>query len=516
MPDSAFFSRAHVEETSPIQTASEGDLWPSCWADDGHLYAANGDGHGFTPFPTRHDIAVNRIEGDPPHLKGETLAHGDAVGSIWTPGGFYNRKPTGMACVDGALYLAVQDLNLDFNDAPAASISKSTDHGKTWQWDRRAPMFKDHVFTTLMFLDYGRDNEHARDGFVYVYGLDGNWRDSFNDRVPDPTALHLARVPKGRIQERAAWEFFSGKERSGRPRWSPDIGERKPVLRDLRRVYPKMHVPAAHNMSVLSQSSVVYNRPLKRYLYTSWTEYTFEFYEAPEPWGPWKLFFRKDFGGYLWIPQKYGGYPAVIPSKFISPDGKTMYVQSNTFVSGVLNYNFSLRKFTVQPRVPSRASNKKDGGINLAREGQGATPISKSAHYGNLVYLNDGRTDLSEDDWDQEEKPLSWWGVVWDRNYRVNRLEYTTGEMFPEGGWFSETPAVEVRKGARWVPVKGVKVSPVYPGDVRAGARRTYTFRFDTITGSGVRLIGRPGGAKTFTSVSELGVYYGDDSSPAK
>jgi hypothetical protein len=135
-----------------------------------------------------------------------------------------------------------------------------------------------------------------------------------------------------------------------------DIRAKAPVLQEERRVYQKMvgGVPA-RNMTVISQGGVVYNKPLNRYLYTSWTEYTFEFYEAPQPWGPWRRFLSKDFGAYPWLPAKNGGYGVTIPSKFISADGKTMYLQSNTFVSGVRNYHYSLRKLVVEPFVATPA-----------------------------------------------------------------------------------------------------------------------------------------------------------------
>ncbi len=176
VPQSTLFSTVRVEEYSTYQTESEGDLWVSCWGADDALYVANGDGWGFTRRPSRPDIVVNRVTGEPPHLQGRALAMEDAVGSIWTPGGAYNRKPTGMVAVDGALYLAIQDLNVDYNDAPAASISRSTDGGVTWQWDRRAPMFRDYQFTTIFFLDYGKDSQHAPDEYVYAYGLDSRGR----------------------------------------------------------------------------------------------------------------------------------------------------------------------------------------------------------------------------------------------------------------------------------------------------------------------------------------------------
>jgi hypothetical protein len=140
---STFVGTATVE-TKGMPSKSDGDLWPSCWAGNGDLYAANGDGKGFSLDRDFADIAVNEIKGDVGNLSGTTVARGEQVGSIWSGGG-YNRKPTGMVCVGDTLYVAVQDLALDFNDVPAATIAKSTDHGRTWTWDKRKPMFSDHV-----------------------------------------------------------------------------------------------------------------------------------------------------------------------------------------------------------------------------------------------------------------------------------------------------------------------------------------------------------------------------------
>src|SRR5258708_33707103 len=208
------FVTADVADTQAIITASTGDLWPSCWADDDNLYATNGDGKGFDLKGTGSDIVVNRIAGTIGSLSGSVLAKGDAVGSIWRPDWQnYNRKPTGMVCVDGTLYLAIQNLDKTpehaFNDAPSASISKSTDHGLTWTWDTGAPMFSDHKFTTIFFLDFGKNNANAIDNYVYAYALDNNWREA-HGVVPDPVDVFLARVPPDHLQDRAAWQFYAG------------------------------------------------------------------------------------------------------------------------------------------------------------------------------------------------------------------------------------------------------------------------------------------------------------------
>jgi hypothetical protein len=55
-PQSMFFSTAAEETYSTYQLRGDGDLWPSCWADDGNLYAANGDGKAFTTATTRYDM----------------------------------------------------------------------------------------------------------------------------------------------------------------------------------------------------------------------------------------------------------------------------------------------------------------------------------------------------------------------------------------------------------------------------------------------------------------------------
>lgn len=503
--ESTFFSSATIDEHQTTSSPSYGDLWPSCWADDGYLYAANGDGTGFQNVAnTSNDIVMNRINGTPGNLTG-TVTNVAGISQVWSASG-HNRKPTGMACVGGVLYAAVQDLNTDFNDAPAATIAESTDHGVTWTWNTTAPMFNNYTFTTIFFLDYGQNNINAIDTYVYAYGLDDNWRASFNNDTPDPTQLFLARVPATSIMDRSTWQFYAG-DLNGNATWSSDITQRKPVLQDDRRVYVSTR-DSSHpsNMTVLSQGSVVYNKPLNRYIYSSWTEYTYEFYEAPSPWGPWKHFYTKDYGGYPWTNTKNGGYATTIPSKFISADGKTMAVQSNTFVSTPQNYDYSTRNLVVVPYTATTASNAYSD-TNLARQ-PGVVPFEKSAHYGNNTYYNDGVYNESEDSWDQENKTTDFWGYSFNKNVNLNKVVYTTGNMFTDGGWFSGDLRVQVRQNFKWVDVDHQVIGPNYPYNNTAGTNVPYTFTFDDTWGDAVRIIGIPGGTSTFTSIGELDVYY--------
>lgn len=535
-PGSTFFSTANVAYSATLNIlASDGDLWPTTWADDGSMYAANGDGLGFSTNQADFaDIVVNRIDGTPDTgITGARLAAGDAVAPIWDPPN-HNRKPTGIIAVDGngdghdELYLVVQDLNNGtagpgggptgdaFNEVPSASISRSTDYGLTWT-PTESPMFTNHIFTTVFFLDFGQSNSHAsvlgKDGckYVYAYGLDNNWRDSVNNGVPDPQDVYLARAPISSIQNITTWEFFSGTASS--PAWSSDISNRQSVLHDSRREYPGDET--TDGFSVISQGSVVYNAPLNRYIYSSWSDYSFEFYESPQPWGPFTLFHHKDFGTTPWYgtntsTPKNGGYATTIPSKFISADGTKMWVQSNWFVGAAngsnTNYCFSLRPLTVTKYEPSTPSNKASNQNNLAMS-PGTIPIDKTSHYGHLNYLNDGES-LSEDSWDGSTKNLDRWGSTWPVKYNLNQVVYTTGDSFPDGGYFASDLVVQVRKNFQWTDVSGLKVDPPYPYDSSANPTRKYTFTFDDAVGDGVQIIGVPGGNSSLTSIAELKVFF--------
>jgi len=509
---STFFSSVAEESFSTYQMDGDGDLWPACWADDGNLYTANGDGSGFTRGGLRFDMAVSRIAGMPPHLRGTTLATN--AGTNWSGPG-YNRKPTGMLCINHAIYLAFQNLNLkNFSDAPAASIARSSDHGNTWTWSEAGPMFgspsdpkspKAYKFTTIFFLDFGRDSSQARDSFVYAYGLDNNWREQ--------KVLYLARVSKTSVQMRAAWQFYAGVDKRGNPTWSRNISAKAPVLIDDRLLYTKVSSKEGcyANQPVLSQGGVVYDAPLRRYIFASWSCATHEFFEAPEPWGPWKLFLSKDFGP-MRPAENRGQYGTSIPSKFISADGKILHVQSNVCCGGN-SYTYALRKLYVELNTPSKPANTLSDD-NLAVTGAGVRAISKSTRHGGLCgidcsnILNNGNVNETEDDNDGEDKETDWWGYTWSKAYNLNKVVYEAGAVSSNGGWFRGNLNVQVRQNFRWVDVTGLSINPAYPF---AGSPRSHTvfaLHFDSTWGDGLRIIGKPGGASHFTSIAELAAYY--------
>jgi len=506
-PQSTFFSTSAEESFSTYQMPGNGDLWPSCWASDDNLYTANGDGTGFGE--TYSDMVVSRISGDVHAATGQTL--NTNVGTNWS-GPNYTRKPTGMLCRDGAIYLAFQNLNeVTFDDAAAASIAKSTDNGQTWTWDAKTPMFgtpqdsataEAYKFTTIFFLDYGKDAENAPDGYVYAYGLDNNWRSQ--------QSMYLARVPADEVQRRGSWQFFTGVDASGTPHWIYEIWKKKPVLTDTRLLYPVMFGPDCPPYdAVIAQGGVTYDAPLNRYLFSSWSCSTHEIYEAPQPWGPWKHVSSTDFGP-LRLTENRGQYGTSIPSKFISADGKTVWLQSNVCCGGN-SYRFSVRRLYLDTdRDPTPSNQPSEDNLALFA---GTRAVSKSTHFGSLCGLTCSdristvAAGFSEDDYDEEEKTSDWWGYIWPRTYSINQVQYVTGTMYSNGGWYAGDLRVQVRQDFQWVDVPDVTVTPTYPHSPDAGSFTTYTFNFPEVRGDGVRIIGRPGGTGFFTSIHQLAVY---------
>src|SRR5574340_167112 len=285
------------------------DNWPLTWAGDGDIYTAYGDGWGFEPrIATKLSLGLARIGGAPPafqavNLRSETAERkGD---------GRKGAKTSGMLAVDGVLYMWVRNVG-------NAQLAWSEDCGKTWQWG-----FKfSESFGSPAFLNFGRNYEDARDPYVYTYSQDGPSAYESYD------ALVLARVPRKRIREREAYEFFVRLDR-GRPVWTRDIAKRGPVFS-----YP----------GACQRVDAVYHPALKRYLLL--LGYNHEsgwgIYDAPAPWGPWTTAFHTD----RWDLAGTHGYR--LPTKWI--EGNSMYL----VFSGVKeNDAFCLRRmeFKTPPRV---------------------------------------------------------------------------------------------------------------------------------------------------------------------
>jgi hypothetical protein len=176
-----------------------------------------------------------------------------------------------------------------------AQLAWSDDRAATWHWEFRL----EESFGSPAFLQFGRDYEGARDGFVYVYSQDGPSAYEASD------SLVLARVAKDRIRRRDAYEFFSHLDSATMPVWTSDIRRRGNVF-----TFP------GHCLRV----GAVYNPFCRRYLLSLGFDQSggWGIFDAPEPWGPWTTgYFTREWG--LGPTHDYR-----LPSKWISDGGKTM------------------------------------------------------------------------------------------------------------------------------------------------------------------------------------------------
>ena len=149
---------------SIVRLATDSDNWPLAWADDGHLYTAYGDGHGFKPQVKRKlSMGLGRVEGDPPGIRGINVR---SVTAEDTGGGASGRKASGMLCVDGTLYMWVRNAN---KKGAESQLGWSRDHALTWKW---ANWRFTESFGYPTFISFGRDYAGARDDFVYVVSHD--------------------------------------------------------------------------------------------------------------------------------------------------------------------------------------------------------------------------------------------------------------------------------------------------------------------------------------------------------
>jgi len=276
-----------------IRAARGSDNWPLTWADDDRLYAAYGDGRGFEPFVERKlSLGLAVISGGPTDFRGVNLRSPTAERTGDGPRG---PKASGMLMVDGVLYMLVRNTG-------NSQLVWSADHGRTWTWCS-------WKFTTSFgcptFLNFGKNYQGARDRYVYIYSPDSDSAYRRADRAV------LARVPKDRITDRNAYEFFARLD-GDQPVWTADIRQRGAVFKHKGACY---------------RSSIIYSAPLKRYLWCqtgAGDDPRFAgglaIYDAPEPWGPWTTVFfttHWDVGP---------GETSSLPTKWISPDGRTIYL----------------------------------------------------------------------------------------------------------------------------------------------------------------------------------------------
>jgi len=338
-PPSVVIERIDWDFAHRVRRAPGSDLWPMTWAADNNLYTAWGDGGGFggTDSEGRASLGFARIAGPAERFHGTNVWGGKNGERPATFGG----KVGALLSVGGVLYAVggvwPGTLGRHTWACPKeARLLWSTGLGKSWQisnWtyaDARAP-----AFGPVSFLNFGRDYAGARDRFVYLYFTTAWWEWAARGRPPSKS--YLARVPRDRLKDRRAYEFYRGDGGDTGPRWTSVLKERQAVFVD----------PNGRRLS-----KVVYHPALKRYLATAAGRSVGQFalFDAPEPWGPWTTVAYEQNWGHLGSSE---ALEYELPTKWLSPDGRTLWcVFSST--GGLDAFNL------VRGRLRLRRVEKKD------------------------------------------------------------------------------------------------------------------------------------------------------------
>ncbi|MHC4401497.1 MAG: DUF4185 domain-containing protein [Planctomycetota bacterium] len=315
-PESPVIQQLRLDWSTHQRAAPGSDNWPVTWADDGHQYAAWGDGGGFggTNRLGRVSLGVARIEG--PH--DQYLATNVWGGRRPENAATFPGKSYGIICVRGVLTMWVGLSTPNRNPFKEVRLAVSRDHGASWRLLDWSFTKSDGVMLPTV-CQFGRDYAGAHDRYAYHYLI--RYRaeegpDDYPDKVAwlvvqKPGAVDLARVPADRMIDRRAWEFFAGTDSEGQPAWTSDLSRRKPVFEDPNGV--------GWNLSVS------YNAGLGCYLLC--TEHTethrgkLGVFDATEPWGPWTTAaYHDDWGkGHVPLNTFYWSFS----NKWLSPDGRS-------------------------------------------------------------------------------------------------------------------------------------------------------------------------------------------------
>ena len=363
-------------EESVLRLGGVGDDWHMTWADNDKQYVSLCDGRGFPGMPHfdeegfEYNARAYAVTGHPPDVTFEFLpGYPDLINT----GGTGSRRyyGFGILALDNCIYHFLCTPNRTFSEPESRFVGVkliySPDHGVTWlnqdgstpvvwePWEERNTgnmLFfnePDEAFSLITVLQMGKNYEHNRDGFVYLFAPNGNTDGTMNQLV-------VCRIPKDRILDRGSYEYFVSRRPDGTAEWSPRIEDRGVV-----HTFPTGWVnKELHPWAWVS--GVVYNAPLGLYLMTNsgngcaadggWfgKPSYLGFWTAPEPWGPWTQVSEED----AWCPADDSdarAYSPQIPPKWMAGDGTSFWFNWSDF-QGVDGdrpyYAFNLQKVEVR------------------------------------------------------------------------------------------------------------------------------------------------------------------------
>ena len=318
-------------------TYAHADTWYPSWAADGNLYSSFTDGrvagvHSVSAFPWQ--VTGNAvIVGDHP-LRLDVRALGTVLGATKPYNGRY---PCANLVHNGIWYYGTYAVGVPGNRfgrdvGPFVGFRYSTDYGRTWTNPTLTPekgLFGETAFQnnpirmgSPHFVDFGRNMKHSPDGKAYLIAHGATSSETLQNFVAGDQ-INLARVTPSpaTINDIRAYEFFAGFEPDGRtPRWTPRFADMRPLFRWDRA----------------GCVTVTYNAPLRKYLMcisygaNPFGKFDTIILESDRITGPWRLVtYMRSFGEEAYFVN--------IPSKLISPDGRTLWLCFSANYAKALN-----------------------------------------------------------------------------------------------------------------------------------------------------------------------------------
>ena len=342
------FTGRHAEYTGA-------DTWYPSWASDGNLYSpwtdgqVNGlhSGSGGVNATTGHAT----ILGDDP-LKLVVTNQGVFKSS---PRPYEGRYPCGSLVHDGVWYYGTYCLHpsggvprdgINYNWpwlGPFVGFRWSTNFGQTWTQTPCTPdkpLFGEQALKgepvrigAPHFVDFGKNLEHSPDGKAYLVAQGAsegqNRRFAFNSWITADQVYLLRVTPTiENINDASKYEFFAGHDAQGAALWTHDLAKSQPIVewRD-------------HTGCV----TMTYDAPLKKFLLcvtdggNTVSRYNTYILESDRITGPWRLVSHlSNFGEQAYFVN--------IPSKFIGPDGRSLWLcYAANFSSGWGGITFKSR-----------------------------------------------------------------------------------------------------------------------------------------------------------------------------
>ncbi|MCD4670211.1 MAG: DUF4185 domain-containing protein [Actinomycetia bacterium] len=331
------------------------------WAENDYQYSGLCDGTGWEHLPEysgkNHNTRIFIIEGNVPNHSFKYLQGYPKLEYLWPPSKsnpkLYSRYyGFGIIAIDGFIYQFLSTPKVPFgppgNSFIGAKLIYSPDNGRSWmnqdgtspvyweEWEERNHenmIFFDEpgeTFSLLSVLQMGRNYEHNRDDYVYIYAPNGNEDGSMNQLV-------MLRVKKNKILNRSEYEYFASLNPDGTANWSTNMQDRG-IVHTFPSGWVNWKIGDPYGGHPYAwHPSIVYNRQLNVYMMANWgmgvgsdgdwfdKPSYLGFWTAPKPWGPWTQVHEET----AWKPNSdinARAYQPQISPKWISDDGKSFWL----------------------------------------------------------------------------------------------------------------------------------------------------------------------------------------------